>query len=1030
MNETITTQSNKLVLRRLSEQLFETWQPTSMDVIWIATLGIILLVAFFYVGWMYLRDSRSVGPWWASLLGLLRSCVYIVLALVFLLPAYRTWEEVRSESKVVVVFDVSESMETRDDIPDENMPFNKLKTRQEKILEFLSEKEFFPKLAKKNPITLYRFANRADEGAAWVYTKDGSHYPRAQYDTEVRGKPGAPRQVLPAEFLINWLRPTVALKDMPDTWPKGDADRWWEMYENQVRYNEARRKEGFFDGTNLGATKTVFDREIKNPVQGIVVFTDGRMNQGADFYEDLEKAAKGKVPIFVVGVGSVRPQVRIDLASIRAPKQIQPDDKFRVLMDVIGDGMADKEFDISLDVWAVKKSGPADKQIETPADLQITEQLNASDKMKKPADREAITLIEAGKKLTLKPNLPEGAKVKFDRSTPPRAEVEFVIDAASLAKEAKVDLEPKKRYEFVSPESGAEEQTYIRFQARVPKDKLEIFEDKEHLSKLADVRIFKKKLSVLLMASGPTRDYQFARTLFVREMEKERAELCIYLQLPPGMREPRKGTIVQDVVPERLLTSFPQTLDEPTDDKSKQFYDLSHYDVILAFDPDWSQLSDKEIKNLHTWVDKGGGLVVIGGPINTVQLASPGNNKVIEKYAPLADLYPVVLDDIRLREEDSAKRKTDDPYKLLPDAASDEMEFLKLSEQGDTDYQKDFRLDWEQIWGKDKDGKPERGIYNFYPVERAKTGALVVFRFGDPEPKSRLKDGSLHPYMVLSDPKSGRRVMWIGSGEIWRMRAYRETWHERFYIKLARYAAAGSSNKTNKRITALMEPVYNMNRSIAIDFKIDAAGGIPLGKPKGKDKPPSIKLKPPAGVNLEGLKAEQNMLYKADGLWGVQFQLRAPGTYGLTVTVPETNDTESFNFKVEETSIEKENTRPDFEAMLKLASDAGSVLSRVSAADKIVLESSLRAAQRGASADDKLKLLFDLKSAEMIPNCMSAKDEVTSNKGPLTDIWDEGFTIYNRSPADGGPIKLSYVLLLVVGLLSIEWLTRKLLRLA
>ena len=83
---------------------------------------------------------------------------------------------------------------------------------------------------------------------------------------------------------------------------------------------------------------------------------------------------------------------RIDLASIRAPKQVQPDDKFRVLMDVIGDGLADKEFDISLDVWADKKSGPADKQVETPADLQIAEQLNASDKKKMVSD--PITLIE------------------------------------------------------------------------------------------------------------------------------------------------------------------------------------------------------------------------------------------------------------------------------------------------------------------------------------------------------------------------------------------------------------------------------------------------------------------------------------------------------------------------------------------------------------------------------------------------------------------------------------------------------------
>ena len=114
---------------------------------------------------------------------------------------------------------------------------------------------------------------------------------------------------------------------------------------------------------------------------------------------------------------------------------------------------------------------------------------------------------------------------------------------------------------------------------------------------------------------------------------------------------------------------------------------------------------------------------------------------------------------------------------------------------------------------------------------------------------------------------------------------------------------------------------------------------------------------------------------------------------------------------------------------MKLASDAGPVLGRMSQTDRIPLESALQAAQRGG-AGNQLKLLFDLKSAEMIPNCMTTNVDVQKNKGALQDIWDEGFTLYDRPAADGGPIKLSYVLLLVVGLLSLEWLTRKLLRLA
>ena len=43
----------------------------------------------------------------------------------------------------------------------------------------------------------------------------------------------------------------------------------------------------------------------------------------------------------------------------------------------------------------------------------------------------------------------------------------------------------------------------------------------------------------------------------------------------------------------------------------------------------------------------------------------------------------------------------------------------------------------------------------------------------------------------------------------------------------------------------------------------------------------------------------------------------------------------------------------------------------------------------------------------------------------MKDIWDEGFTLI-QDPQ----VRMAWVLVLVVGLLSLEWLTRKLLKLA
>src|SRR5262249_55173515 len=96
----------------------------------------------------------------------------------------------------------------------------------------------------------------------------------------------------------------------------------------------------------------------------------------------------------------------------------------------------------------------------------------------------------------------------------------------------------------------------------------------------------------------------------------------------------------------------------------------------------------------------------------------------------------------------------------------------------------------------------------------------------------------------------------------------------------------------------------------------------------------------------------------------------------------------------------------------------------------------------GADADkvdireDKMRLYFDLKNAPLIPTCMVQDIQKQVSRGKHRDLWDDGVTLYEYpAPEDPSkpakqPIKVAYVLLAVVGLLSIEWLTRKLLRLA
>jgi hypothetical protein len=996
------------VLRRLSEPLtvrghdFPSW-------LWLLILGAVLLVGLVYITWMYVKDSRGVGPWWAIFLGTLRACVYVILAGVFLLPAKQTWEETRVLGKVLVLVDASASMtKVIDDIPsgktDEKMP-----TRQDKVYAFLTKdgNKFLADLEAKNPVSLFRFASRLDEN--YLLFKDGRNWTREEWEAFTRNAdrntelPEA--KPLPAEYLQAWLNPGAKIEP-PVEWSEEKRVRLQKLDELTKKLSEA----GYFTGTNLGsAALSLVNRELNGRVQGIVIISDGRSTEGSPkMFADLETRAKAAhIPIFVVGVGQERPQVKIDIVDLRVPEQVQPEDKFRAVVELQGEGLPEKPVKVFLDITHTAKDKNG-KDVDL--DLTLTEQVNTNN-----PEEKRVKLSLGTKKLTIEAPVP----VMFDRSSPPRATVEFPIDAQTLAKAAHVDLESGdaagKKWEL--SETGEGE---LRLRVRVPRDAQEAFPAPFHVTEPALLRVVKRPLRVLLFASSATRDYQFLRSILVREMDKKRAELSIYLQLPPGVTE-RRGGIVQDVPPERLLGQFPTHLEST--DKEDQLYALDQYDVIVAFDPDWTQLSESQLKIVGRWVENGGGLIAVGGPINTLELARP--KSFAAKLKPILDLYPVVLSDVRISDFD---RDTKEPWPLDFTGATPDMEFLKLDEGEEAK----FLADWDAFfYGPDgkKGSAVVRGFYNYYPVEKAKTSAIVVARFADPAGK--LKDGSLQPYIVTTSPNSNRRVVWLGSGEMWRLRSFNISYHERFWMKLLRYAASNTMSRISKHIRLYMGSTHIANKPIEFEGKFEGKDGEPLAP---GPKMPMAQVAPPPGLpdTVTPKPFEMQAKPNSEGWFSGRFQVRAAGDYVLTVKHPETGETLAHRFSVKEANPEMDNTRPDFQTLYELASEADDVLGRMGDAERQELKRSLQRPKMESDSqadnkNDKLRLYFDLKNAHLVPACMRPDVQTLRSRGPIEDLWDDGFVIWQR---EGQPITMSYVLLAVVGLLSVEWLTRKLLRLA
>jgi hypothetical protein len=947
---------------------------------WLWLLIPTLFVAFGYTAWMYVRDGRAAGPLWAIFLGGLRGLVYLLLTLVFLLPAVQSYNPTSQSYEVLVLFDISDSMNTKEGVPDEKTSFDKLPSRQDKIIDFLDgDAAFIQRLQARNPVYCYRFGSQLDAAEFKEFKKqdlkDITKLSRAAW--------------------ADWLKVDVN-KILADVQDPAERDQKEKFYRDLI------------GSTSLGdSALTLYKSKPNALLQGVIVFSDGRNNQGsAQAFAELRKLAReAQVPIFTVVVGEDRQRVNIRITSVEAPTQTRPDDKFTISVDIDGEGLPDEETAVILEALS-------------PSNIKF-------DLGPKPA--------------------------KFKPGEPPHAQVEFEIDPKQPGMPPGV-LKKNEANGQMELEEGQ-----WTFMARVPRDKREAVSDKEaaalqknaasgkleHVSKKMAVQVVKRPLRVLLVAGALTRECLFVKNLFVREVDRRRMELSIYLQLA-------RPEVVLDVPPERKLLHFPDRLvaEEEAVKPEDKYYNLSQYDLIIAFDPDWTNLtsngeravasvpeSEKDDKRreltlerlnlLKRWVDKqAGGLVLVAGPVNTYQLARAANKDVLD---PLLTLFPVYLSDNRLEQLPGKRRPSTDPWRLHFRKAQAEMNFLKLDDE-----KADPLAGWNEFFGPG--AKPQRGFYSYYPVKNFKKGATVVATFTDP--RARMTEGELseddkeQPYLVTMT-YGGGKVVYLGSGEMWRLRNYRESYYERFWAKLARYAGSGNLSRSNRRGLLIMSETFLARKPVIISGRVLGADLQPLPKDA---RPPKARITPPAGVKLQKTEFEmQPRESQSSEGWNGRFacEVRLPGSadpYQVELLLPSGESVDKREFFVEKDNPELNDVRPDYGQMYQLASGAKVVLTRMEDEKKKEKLTQLLKAppnlsvllndkDQGDERDgDPHRLYFTLDTADIIPDCMITPPPKTGrHKAGLENLWDKGPTVTQQTAAFGLAVAMW-----VLGMLAIS----------
>lgn len=394
----------------------------------------------------------------------------------------------------------------------------------------------------------------------------------------------------------------------------------------------------------------------------------------------------------------------------------------------------------------------------------------------------------------------------------------------------------------------------------------------------ATVEVVGQQNRVLLLAGGPTREFRFLRNQLYRDPD---TWLGVLLQT------------AQDGVSQEsdlLLENFPETEDE-----------LFEYDCIVAFDPDWSDLNDDQVRLLERFLaEKAGGLVVVAGPIYTPIWSNRRKGDFASDT--IKGLYPVVFFHAGAANLRLGRFGGDEAWPIEFSRDGRESEHLWLT---------DDSLTSEQAW------EDFEGVFGYYEVREPKKGAKVLARFSDPETAL----GGVQPIYLASHMYGAGRVFFQASGEMWRVRAVDDTYFEQYYTKVIRWASQGRLLRDSSRGVLLVdEDRVLVGEHVVVTAILQDAQHNPLIQdavaamitlPDGSRKPLALKQV------KDGARA---------GMYATDFVASQEGSFEVQLQVPQSINEEdilSVAVRARVPDLEVEKPQRDDTLLSQLALETG-----------------------------------------------------------------------------------------------------------
>ena len=462
----------------------------------------------------------------------------------------------------------------------------------------------------------------------------------------------------------------------------------------------------------------------------------------------------------------------------------------------------------------------------------------------------------------------------------------------------------------------------------------------------ANVEVADRKTKVLLFAGGPTREFRFLRNLFFRDKD---IELHVHLQSGrPGISQEA----------DELLFSFPDLED-----------DVFKYDCIIAFDPNWLKLSQKQIDLVERWVaEKAGGLIVVAGPVFTPMWAR--KRKGHKSADVVKGLYPVRFFGRTAATINTGRVQSDTPWQLRFSPAGAKSQFLWLE---------DTAIKSEEAWATFD------GVYGYFAVKSAKDGATIFARFSDP--KTSTSRGNLPIYLAGQHYGAGK-VFFQASGEMWRVRAVDDSYFETYYTKLLRWVSEGRLlRNTSRGVLVTEKDKAHLGDRIIVRAMLNDAQHKPLQLPTVQ-----AMLVHPNG-SRRPLIMKYNKNAPRPGSYSAAFSALSTGVYRIELKLPNTSNDELLTREVDVQSTRLEMEKP-------------------------IRNNSL------------LQKLAESTGGRYFVGVQSSTDQSNVNLTSLIEPNDQESTIAGTPDKQFDQSLMFWLLAGICGVLSLEWLIRRLNKLA